>query len=100
MGKLSKIDWDIIEARVRQTCGRYSFKTLSVGLLSIVLEQFFPGIEDQLHETITDGADDRGIDAVYIIEGELQAEVFRSEEHTSEVQSLMRISYAVFCLKK
>src|SRR3546814_9188244 len=28
---------------------------------------------------------------------ELQA---RSEEHTSELQSLMRISYAVFCLKK
>src|SRR3546814_8106932 len=31
------------------------------------------------------------------------AEVFfvrRSEEHTSELQSLMRISYAVFCLKK
>src|SRR3546814_9554809 len=29
------------------------------------------------------------------------AQVFwRSEEHTSELQSLMRISYAVFCLKK
>src|SRR3546814_7611480 len=27
-------------------------------------------------------------------------EVERSEEHTSELQSLMRISYAVFCLKK
>src|SRR3546814_17609027 len=27
-------------------------------------------------------------------------EPFRSEEHTSELQSLMRISYAVFCLKK
>src|SRR3546814_10285862 len=27
-------------------------------------------------------------------------EVVRSEEHTSELQSLMRISYAVFCLKK
>src|SRR3546814_9273859 len=26
--------------------------------------------------------------------------VVRSEEHTSELQSLMRISYAVFCLKK
>src|SRR3546814_7528940 len=26
--------------------------------------------------------------------------LFRSEEHTSELQSLMRISYAVFCLKK
>src|SRR3546814_7909587 len=30
------------------------------------------------------------------IEGEF---VIRSEEHTSELQSLMRISYAVFCLK-
>src|SRR3546814_10601900 len=29
-----------------------------------------------------------------------EEEVFRSEEHTSELQSLMRISYAVFCLKK
>src|SRR3546814_4678552 len=28
------------------------------------------------------------------------AMVVRSEEHTSELQSLMRISYAVFCLKK
>src|SRR3546814_4160565 len=28
------------------------------------------------------------------------AEELRSEEHTSELQSLMRISYAVFCLKK
>src|SRR3546814_3694950 len=28
------------------------------------------------------------------------AEAQRSEEHTSELQSLMRISYAVFCLKK
>src|SRR3546814_20269444 len=29
-----------------------------------------------------------------------QHEQLRSEEHTSELQSLMRISYAVFCLKK
>src|SRR3546814_6254177 len=28
------------------------------------------------------------------------AEDYRSEEHTSELQSLMRSSYAVFCLKK
>src|SRR3546814_3052781 len=28
------------------------------------------------------------------------AQMTRSEEHTSELQSLMRISYAVFCLKK
>src|SRR3546814_1633046 len=30
----------------------------------------------------------------------LPGQVGRSEEHTSELQSLMRISYAVFCLKK
>src|SRR3546814_5871807 len=30
----------------------------------------------------------------------LRHPVVRSEEHTSELQSLMRISYAVFCLKK
>src|SRR3546814_6814840 len=29
-----------------------------------------------------------------------KAKAVRSEEHTSELQSLMRISYAVFCLKK
>src|SRR3546814_9778265 len=32
--------------------------------------------------------------------GRLQRRIGRSEEHTSELQSLMRISYAVFCLKK
>src|SRR3546814_7660816 len=30
----------------------------------------------------------------------VRVHVLRSEEHTSELQSLMRISYAVFCLKK
>src|SRR3546814_2648574 len=32
--------------------------------------------------------------------GETEDATIRSEEHTSELQSLMRISYAVFCLKK
>src|SRR3546814_1983076 len=31
---------------------------------------------------------------------QLRLDLRRSEEHTSELQSLMRISYAVFCLKK
>src|SRR3546814_1191275 len=33
-------------------------------------------------------------------DGEQRLVIGRSEEHTSELQSLMRISYAVFCLKK
>src|SRR3546814_3543293 len=32
--------------------------------------------------------------------GPKEARAWRSEEHTSELQSLLRISYAVFCLKK
>src|SRR3546814_3516190 len=32
--------------------------------------------------------------------GRAESASIRSEEHTSELQSLMRISYAVFCLKK
>src|SRR3546814_4953611 len=35
-----------------------------------------------------------------LILGRAQTGLQRSEEHTSELQSLMRISYAVFCLKK
>src|SRR3546814_10908824 len=41
-------------------------------------------------QALQDGADVAG----------LGGSLLRSEEHTSELQSLMRISYAVFCLKK
>src|SRR3546814_10289295 len=48
-------------------------------------------------EDLGAGGDHAGIDAH---EGQRADEGVRSEEHTSELQSLMRISYAVFCLKK
>src|SRR3546814_4496044 len=38
--------------------------------------------------------------ALLVDRDEAIARFVRSEEHTSELQSLMRISYAVFCLKK
>src|SRR3546814_6990776 len=38
--------------------------------------------------------------ALEILPCGLEARMIRSEEHTSELQSLMRNSYAVFCLKK
>src|SRR3546814_10691993 len=43
---------------------------------------------------------DRLVDRRVLDFAEPDAELRRSEEHTSELQSLMRISYAVFCLKK
>src|SRR3546814_1211745 len=36
----------------------------------------------------------------FFADPQLETLIARSEEHTSELQSLMRISYAVFCLKK
>src|SRR3546814_8489838 len=39
-------------------------------------------------------------DSLVFDEGTIFQVLLRSEEHTSELQSLMRISYAVFCLKK
>src|SRR3546814_17636609 len=50
-------------------------------------------------------ADRRLVDVDHLVEQfqpghRLERRRLRSEEHTSELQSLMRISYAVFCLKK
>src|SRR3546814_2684008 len=45
-------------------------------------------------------ADTRCISAVPMKRPAMNSTRLRSEEHTSELQSLMRISYAVFCLKK
>src|SRR3546814_7560093 len=43
---------------------------------------------------------DEGVFALTFADGRFHGGSVRSEEHTSELQSLMRISYAVFCLKK
>src|SRR3546814_6919823 len=68
----------------------------------------FRSVVDHLAEAQPDdalGEHLRQHDVVDVDDGRkapLFAELFdqRSEEHTSELQSLMRISYAVFCLKK
>src|SRR3546814_4591610 len=49
-------------------------------------------LEDGVRHRIDRIFEDAGVHREMVIE--------RSEEHTSELQSLMRISYAVFCLKK
>src|SRR3546814_4387049 len=57
----------------------------------------FPGDDEmqaQMGEHVLDMV------AMFGLEGHSGFSASRSEEHTSELQSLMRISYAVFCLKK
>src|SRR3546814_6592934 len=49
----------------------------------------------------TGDADISEIDTLFDVTKQVEGHtICRSEEHTSELQSLMRISYAVFCLKK
>src|SRR3546814_4044107 len=53
------------------------------------------------HRNWVDMAELRSVLTCTICRHEVDAPItFRSAEHTSELQSLMRISYAVFCLKK
>src|SRR3546814_9186353 len=67
---------------------------LSLGLAPTIVGQLIEVVH-QIHET--------GLTIVVVeqsINVALRLAQRRSEEHTSELQSLMRISYAVFCLKK
>src|SRR3546814_10016018 len=64
------------------------------GLLTILKEENVP---DVFIHAFTDGRDTDPQSGAGFIQ---ELREHRSEEHTSELQSLMRISYAVFCLKK
>lgn len=87
MNSISKMDWDIIDARVTKACARHQFQKKTVGFLAIVIDQIFPGHEDQLQEIITDGPDDRGLDGIHIVEGENSAEVFLFQSKYRESQA-------------
>lgn len=74
--RISKIDWDIIDARVRSEQGCQEGMTLSCALLRLVLRSYFPTLSEGVVEAVTDGPGDRGIDAVHIIEDDDHAEIF------------------------
>src|SRR3546814_5103501 len=56
------------------------------------------GVDAQREQLVAVGAQARR--QAVVLEVFLGQRIVRSEEHTSELQSLMRLSYAVFCLKK
>src|SRR3546814_3194383 len=71
-----------------ETLRRFGFRTASVrGRLHRVLSALHTGAGLRFGIEVVDGEDTPAVPG-------------RSEEHTSELQSLMRNSYAVFCLKK
>src|SRR3546814_3967487 len=81
------------------------FSTLTVAEnVQVPLREFYPNLDQGLLDEIaaykvvmTGLAPEAGPKYPSELSGGMRK---RSEEHTSELQSLMRISYAVFCLKK
>src|SRR3546814_3374284 len=108
LGKLKQGD---IPAPVRDACIRtmvdnyfpkntvmitgYGFDMLYAGPREAVLHATFR--QNMGADYLIVGRDHAGVGDFY---GPFDSQNIRSEEHTSELQSLMRISYAVFCLKK
>src|SRR3546814_4651928 len=79
--------------------GRYEEKTVRLrGIFSEYgLMRYRVLAEIRWLQTLAHNAE---IPEVPALSASAQEKLERSEEHTSELQSLMRISYAVFCLKK
>src|SRR3546814_3092520 len=81
---------DLIEARRRRLLDHLLMASLR---RTVALEE--------VHGVAVVVAEDLHLDMARRRQAALQQDMLvRSEEHTSELQSLMRISYAVFCLKK
>src|SRR3546814_7931098 len=81
-----------------------------LGIETHVLGAFNPGLTRlpngnllmmaRIAEALRTPVRDGHVHAIRWADGRYVLDAWRSEEHTSELQSLMRISYAVFCLKK
>src|SRR3546814_3513609 len=70
------------------------FEGIQKGVQSVAAPDIIMGFQERTPYWLEEEIDRRiGLDRV-------PTGMARSEEHTSELQSLMRISYAVFCLKK
>src|SRR5712664_3058473 len=60
------INWSAVENRVRRYKEQFGYETRSQALIHVALESHFDLPADDIVDCITDGAKDRGIDAVYI----------------------------------
>ena len=67
MPQMSRLDWDLTNARIKTVASQHQLKTPSVGLLWLALQQYFPSQDTAFQELITDGPDDRGVDAIHLV---------------------------------
>src|SRR3546814_4336972 len=86
---------------IRHALSRSSALTCDTRPIASPFHQRSPAIIQRLHENVKRVSRAFSpIRCIAPIERGRGTVTARSEEHTSELQSLMRISYAVFCLKK
>src|SRR3546814_8592772 len=90
--------YGVEDARISRVDGRWLMTACAVSpeRHSTVLYSSANGLDWRFEDIILDH---QNKDMV-IFEGLIDGHYWRSAEHTSELKSLMRISYAVFCLKK
>src|SRR3546814_1286229 len=90
--------------RSTRTDTLFPYTTLFRSQVTIVnrSDKILRGYDEQIRDRLLQISMTKGIAFRFNapFEKVVKNDVGRSEEHTSELQSLMRISYAVFCLKK
>src|SRR3546814_4520470 len=96
----SSADSNLTDGTVTDSTGFFKLTGLKVGKFYLKIDCI--GYRSRMVPAMITGKKSKiAIGSVSLSPGsQLLNEVIRSEEHTSELQSLMRISYAVFCLKK
>src|SRR3546814_6061866 len=82
----------------RDVDGRFD-AIASVEMVEAVGQEYWPDFLGAVARVLRPGGK-AAVQFISIDEAIFEGYARRSEEHTSEIQSLMRISYAVFCLKK
>src|SRR3546814_5854158 len=89
------------EVEILPACGHYGLGVVPYSPIArgVLTGKYAPG-QAPAADTRAGRGDKRILDTEFRAESLQIAAELRSEEHTSELQSLMRISYAVFCLKK
>src|SRR3546814_8108279 len=95
--KLSRLPSPAFGTAAQIACIGWEYELWQVWRVPTALEangKLFPSFSSLLAHRPVDKA------ATFALDYSYQTDSIRSEEHTSELQSLMRISYAVFCLNK
>src|SRR3546814_10699250 len=95
----------VVVEETREEMGReISPPTRRAAALAVIANPFADRFQDDLEILMQIGEElgqllgDKAVAALDVDPSVIES--YRSEEHTSELQSLMRISYAVFCLKQ